>query len=54
MNKTKTAVVRTEEQVKAMSNDDIARLMEKNRSYCINRNPDGTIHEIVDMKGALK
>ena len=54
MNKSKSAVVITEEQAKQMSSSDVAKLMEKNRSYCINRNPDGTIHEIVDMKGALK
>lgn len=41
-------IVVNEEQLKSMSNDDIAKLMEKNRSYCILRNTDGTIHEIVE------
>lgn len=44
----KTTIVVNEEQLKSMSNDDVAKLMEKNRSYCIHRNPDGTIHEIVE------
>lgn len=44
----KTTIVVNEEQLKSMSNDDVAKLMEKNRSYCIHRNQDGTIHEIVE------
>lgn len=49
-------IIVTEEQVKEMSCSDIVKLMEKNKSYYINRNPDGSIHNIIDrsMKGNKK
>lgn len=48
MSKKESHIVVNEEQAKEMSSSEIAKLLNKNKSYCINRNPDGSIREIID------
>lgn len=47
MSKTYKVVV-NQEQVKMMSNNEVAKLLRKNRSYEIISNQDGSIKEIID------